>query len=226
MARIDDLSGELRASAAAAAQADISPPMTMADNECMTTAARPYVSNSRESTRMFERGWMEALSKVHFSVPLFVYVPMVLVLIFWSLTRDGLTLVQAFTWFAAGLVVWTPTEYVLHRWIFHYLPSSGWGLRLHFIMHGVHHDYPNDARRLVMPPSASLPIAALFYGLFWLLLPSASLNACFAGFLTGYLIYDMTHYALHHAIFRSAWLKALKRHHMQHHFVDATRASA
>jgi sterol desaturase/sphingolipid hydroxylase (fatty acid hydroxylase superfamily) len=189
----------------------------------MSTAARPYISNSRESTRMFERGWMEALSKVHFSVPLIVYVPIVLALVFISLSRDKLVLIQALLWFAIGLAVWTPTEYVLHRWVFHSVPSSRWGLRLHFIMHGVHHDYPNDARRLVMPPSASLPIAALFYGLFWLLLPQTDLNACFAGFLSGYLVYDMTHYALHHATFRLPWLKALKRHHMQHHFVDATR---
>lgn len=189
----------------------------------MNTAVRHFVSNSRESTRMFARGWMEALSKVHWSVPLFVFVPIILALIGAAFAFDGLKLVQALAWFIAGFSIWTPTEYLLHRFVFHYVPKNRIGQRLHFIFHGVHHDYPNDARRLVMPPSASLPIAAAFYLLFRGLLPRAGLDACFAGFLAGYLCYDMTHYALHHASFRSGWFKRLKVNHMQHHFVDATR---
>src|SRR3712207_7058388 len=34
---------------------------------------------------------------------------------------------------------------------------------LHWIIHGVHHDHPNDPLRLVMPPSVSVPLAILFY---------------------------------------------------------------
>ena len=37
---------------------------------------------------------------------------------------------------------------------------------MHFIIHGVHHDHPNDKMRLVMPPGASIPLALLFFGLF------------------------------------------------------------
>ncbi|MDB5985895.1 MAG: fatty acid hydroxylase [Nevskia sp.] len=188
----------------------------------LSGAGRPFVSNSRDSVRMFERDWMEAMSKVHWSAPLIVFAPLILGFVVLAVSLDGLGALSAVVWFALGLIVWTPIEYVLHRWVFHFLPSSSWGQRLHFIFHGVHHDYPNDARRLVMPPSVSLPIAAMFYGLFWLLLPRSDLDAFFAGFLAGYLIYDMMHYAVHHATFRAAWLKALKRHHMQHHFVDAT----
>jgi len=188
----------------------------------LSGSGRPFVSNSRDSVRMFERDWMEAMSKVHWSAPPIVFAPLILGFIALSLLLDGLSALGTLEWFALGLIVWTPTEYVLHRWIFHFQPSSAWGQRLHFIFHGVHHDYPNDARRLVMPPSASLPIAAAFYGLFRWLLPRADLDAFFAGFLAGYLIYDLMHYALHHATFRAEWLKALKRHHMQHHFVDST----
>ena len=187
-----------------------------------TPSARPFISNSRESMRMFERDWMEALSKVHYSVPLFVFVPLIALFLGLSLLRDHTQPINCALWYALGVLVWTPTEYLLHRWIFHFQPRAAWGQRLHFIFHGVHHDYPNDAGRLVMPPSASLPIAAAFYALFDWALPQSGLNACFAGFLSGYLVYDMTHYALHHATFHSAWLKALKRHHMQHHFVDSS----
>ena len=63
-----------------------------------------------------------------------------------------------------GYAVWTLTEYWLHRVVFHFEPERGIGARLHWMIHGVHHDHPNDPMRLVMPPSASLPLAALFAG--------------------------------------------------------------
>ena len=65
-----------------------------------------------------------------------------------------------------GLFIWTITEYLLHRFIFHLELKSKIGARIHFIFHGVHHDYPSDSRRLVMPPSVSIPLATLFYFLF------------------------------------------------------------
>ena len=108
---------------------------------------------------------------------------------------------------------------MLHRFVFHYHPKQAWAQRLHFIMHGVHHDYPSDAGRLVMPPAGSIPIVLLMYALFDWLLP-AHTEVFMAGMLSGYLVYDMIHYALHHASFRSGWLKTLKQHHMRHHYSD------
>ena len=124
-----------------------------------------YVSNSEESVRMFKSSLFESLSKVHFSVPLFIYIPVILFFSYLSFTNDiG---VPAFLlYFLVGLAIWSITEYMLHRYIFHYQPSSALGQRLHFIFHGVHHDYPRDKKRLVMPPSASIPLAVLFYFLF------------------------------------------------------------
>ncbi|NKF23312.1 sterol desaturase family protein [Solimonas marina] len=184
---------------------------------------RRYVSNSRESVRMFRFDWMEALSKVYWWVPPLVFVPIIAAMLYVALGLESVPVLPALGWFAVGLAIWTPVEYVLHRWAFHYEPGFAWGKRLHFIFHGVHHDYPNDAKRLVMPPSASLPIAFVFYLLFRLVMPAPGLHASFAGFLTGYLIYDLIHYALHHASWRMSWFTALKRNHMQHHFVDPDR---
>jgi len=77
--------------------------------------------------------------------------------------------------------------------------------------------------RLVMPPSVSIPLATGFYLLFSAVLPAAYVPAFFAAFMTGYLFYDISHYALHHANFKNAFWKKLKQHHMQHHYSDATR---
>ena len=82
--------------------------------------------------------------------------------------------------------------------IFHFEPEEGFGARLHWMIHGVHHDHPNDPLRLVMPPAASVPLALVFYALFWLVLGADRATAFGAGFLAGYLAYDMIHYHLHH----------------------------
>lgn len=184
--------------------------------------AKNFISNSEVSTRMFKANWMEALSKVHFSVPLIIYIPVIGFLCYKAIT-SGISALSFAAYFAAGFAVWTITEYLLHRYIFHFVPKSKIGLRLHFIFHGVHHDYPRDRFRLVMPPSASIPLALLFYFLFSLVLQHAPLYTFFAAFLLGYLVYDMLHYAMHHYTFKSGLMKRIKKHHMLHHYQDASK---
>ena len=91
---------------------------------------------------------------------------------------------------------------------------------MHFIFHGVHHDYPRDKMRLVLPPSVSIPLASAFYFLFASFLAPKLLFSFFPGFLLGYLIYDMLHYAMHHHNFKSGIMKSIKQHHMLHHYQD------
>ena len=38
---------------------------------------RNFVSNSEDSIRMFKSSFLESLSKVHFSVPLIIYIPVI-----------------------------------------------------------------------------------------------------------------------------------------------------
>lgn len=182
-----------------------------------------YVSNSKESVRMFESDWMEGLSKIHFSVPLFIFIPAIVAFSYFSF-KYGVGALPYLGYFVGGLFVWTITEYIMHRYVFHYHPTSDWGKKIHFIFHGVHHDYPRDAKRLVMPPSASIPLATLFYFLFSLFIHDrAILFAFFPGFLLGYLVYDMMHYAMHHYNFKSNFWKKIKHHHMLHHYDDSTK---
>lgn len=182
-----------------------------------------YVSNSQESARMFKSDFLELFSKVHFSVPLFIYVP-VIVFFTWQAFAAGNAGIFSFAaFYLLGVLVWSAAEYSLHRFVFHFVPRSAWGRRLHFILHGVHHDYPNDKGRLVMPPSVSIPLAFLFYCLFSLFLTKTHLYSFFPGFVTGYLFYDMTHYAVHHYNFKSEFWKKLKKHHMLHHYSDSDK---
>ncbi len=175
----------------------------------------------RASPRMFDSDLLDRLSRVHPTVPLFIFIPAIAVT--FALGQEGTPPLEVTAWLLGGYAFWTLTEYWMHRVVFHFEPERGIGARLHWIIHGVHHDHPNDPMRLVMPPSVSVPLALLFYGLFYLVIggQSADLFAC--GFLAGYLLYDMTHYHLHHHKARTRLGKLLYELHMRHHFQDDTR---
>lgn len=182
-----------------------------------------FVSNKDESVRMFRSDWVDYFSRIDFRVPLILYVPLVFVLLWASATCVPWPGIVPLI--AAGMAVWTFTEYNLHRFVFHWEPRSEAGKKLHFIFHGVHHDYPRDSKRLVMVPTVTLPLAVAFYfGFKWMFLTLTGHEAWaypfFAGFTIGYLFYDMTHYALHHANFKSRFWQELKQHHMAHHYQD------
>ena len=179
-----------------------------------------YVSNKDESARMFKSNFLEIFTKVHWSVPLFMFVPLISYLLYLAWQAPTLGVGSILLWIVGGLFMWTITEYVLHRFVFHYQPPGDLGEKIHFIFHGVHHDYPNDSMRLVMPPAVSIPLAYLFYILFKYLLADVTLYPFFAGFLIGYLCYDMLHYAIHHAPMKGKLWMALKTHHLKHHFKD------
>ncbi len=169
---------------------------------------------------MFKYRWMEVFSKVHFSVPLFIYVPVVGYFLYQSFIDPAIAVWGIAALYIGGIFAWSAAEYFLHRYVFHYHPTSDWGKRIHFIIHGVHHDYPNDSKRLVMPPSVSIPLAFLFYFGFEMLMGASLTAPFFAGFVTGYLAYDMLHYAVHHANWENKWFMAIKAHHLKHHFKD------
>ena len=170
---------------------------------------------------MFDSDLLDRLSRVHPVVPVLIFLPVITVLTGTAAERMGTF--ETFAWIGGGYLFWTLTEYWLHRVVFHFEPEEGIGARLHWIMHGVHHDHPNDPMRLVMPPSVSVPLSALFYLAFYFVLGDTYALAFGAGFLAGYLIYDMTHYHLHHHKPKTRIGKRMRTLHMRHHFQDDTR---
>ncbi|MDP4192155.1 MAG: sterol desaturase family protein [Bacteroidota bacterium] len=179
-----------------------------------------YKSNKDETVRMFQNDFFEAFSKVHPVVPVIVYLPVIIYFIYISFFIPRLALLSFFLLTLSGIFIWSLTEYNLHRFIFHYKPKSSFGEKLHFIFHGVHHDYPMDSRRLVMPPSVSIPLAILFYYIFRYILGKNYTPPFFAGFLIGYLFYDMMHFSIHHYNSHNKFFLFIKKHHMKHHYMD------
>jgi sterol desaturase/sphingolipid hydroxylase (fatty acid hydroxylase superfamily) len=168
---------------------------------------------------MFENELLERFSRIHPATPFVVYVPVVLTMLYRTYARD-VALPTAAGMVFAGILSWTLAEYFLHRYVFHWYRDTPFGRRVHFLLHGVHHEYPNDADRLVMPLLTSVPLAIIFYTTFYFVFGVRLAEPYYAGFAMGYLTYDGTHYAVHHFKQTSRIGKFLKRHHMLHHHAD------
>jgi len=175
----------------------------------------------RASPRMFESDLLDKVSRVHPAVPVMLFGPAIVVLFIEGLIRGAGWATPL--WLLGGYVFWTLTEYWMHRAIFHFEPEKGIGARLHWIIHGVHHDHPNDPMRLVMPPSVSVPLSSLFVLAFYAVLGVPGFLPFSAGFLAGYLLYDMLHYHVHHHRPTTALGKQLRELHMRHHFQNHER---
>ncbi len=172
------------------------------------------------SPRIFDNPLLDRLSRIDHRVPLIVYGPIVAALAAWSAYRLGpaTTLGGAL----AGYVLWTLVEYFGHRFVFHWELKSKFGARLHFLIHGIHHDYPSDPLRLVMPLLMSAPIMTAAALLIWALAGGLA-PPLLAGFIAGYVGYDMVHYHVHHAEAKTAFGRYLRTSHMLHHFRDPER---
>ena len=178
-----------------------------------------------ESPRMFKSDFVDFFSRTPWwSIPLF-WGPIVLGLLAYSMAWMDVPWYLAILQAMLGVVIWTFSEYWLHRTVFHWEPDNAFGRRFHFIIHGCHHTWIDDPYRLVMPPAAGISIAVLFWlgfdGMASLLTPSFAPTwtwALFSGFLAGYINYDLTHYATHHVKLKNKRLIKIRAHHMNHHF--------
>jgi len=170
------------------------------------------------SVRMFQTPLLEWGSRVHPAIPFVFYIPVVLGVATWGFVTHRTTPLWFLALYPAGWVTWDLLEYFIHRGFFHWEGSGPISRRIHQIAHGYHHTYPDDADRLVMPLGASLPLAALIAFLLFLVGQPQATLPYFCGIVSSYMFYDFTHWATHYRTPKTAWGKAIRAHHMAHHF--------
>jgi sterol desaturase/sphingolipid hydroxylase (fatty acid hydroxylase superfamily) len=118
--------------------------------------------------------------------------------------------------FLGGMLITTLIEYGLHRVIFHREGHDQKTRLDHFLLHGYHHEFPNDPMRLVLPPIGIWPVAFVL-GVIWYFAFGAYWLPVYGGTAAGYIAYDWTHFYTHHANPKSGPGKWIKRYHMLHH---------
>lgn len=184
------------------------------------------INHDSEPIRLFRSDFLEFFTHIHPAVVVIIWLPFALYMIASEIIvgiNGDSTLWYVIAGFFLGLVVWTFAEYILHRFVFHFNPRNATQEKILYLFHGIHHHQPQCKTRLVMPPVVSIPLAALFLGIFWLVIGvifglPGWVRPTISGFIIGYLIYDLTHYATHHFAMRSGIFKYLKRYHMKHHY--------
>ncbi|XP_051128297.1 dihydroceramide fatty acyl 2-hydroxylase FAH1-like isoform X2 [Andrographis paniculata] len=157
------------------------------------------------------------LTRTHWWLIPLIWLPVV----GWFLSRAismGQTIPQVALMAALGIFLWTLVEYSLHRFLFHIKTKSYWGNTLHYLLHGCHHKHPMDGLRLVFPPAATAVLIFPFLNLIKLFSTPSATPALFGGGLLGYVMYDVTHYYVHHGQPVSETVKSLKKYHLNHHF--------
>src|SRR5512147_1914891 len=130
----------------------------------------PYMPTNHSDVpiRLFKSDFLEFFTHIHPAVVLIMWLPVAAYFLFRPIVDQTLGASQIVVALVLGAIVWSLTEYTMHRFVFHYEPKNPHPLveRAIFLFHGVHHVQPQCKTRLVMPPIVSVPLAFVFYGLF------------------------------------------------------------
>lgn len=176
---------------------------------------------NKKSPKLFRNKFIEALTKSNIVVIDSMYLVLGLILIssYYIHVNSSMSVILA--WFFTGFFSWTLTEYLMHRFLYHNIKDSSYDKGIQYLFHGIHHKYPRDDDRLVLPVVPSLLIASVFLGLFYLIFQAEAL-VFGAGFLIGYLIYITIHWTVHKVKppknkFFGWWWKHHNIHHFQQH---------
>jgi len=175
--------------------------------------------HNKGQARIFRNQYLEMLTKTHPLVIWGMYLPVILLLLYYSHSKLTITFSYMILVFSAGILSWTLFEYLMHRFAFHYVAHNPTAQRIVYIIHANHHEYPRDKERLFMPPAPSFIFAAVIFALQYVLLGS-NVFMFFPGFLLGYLMYGTMHYAIHAWNPPFKWMKPLWRNHHLHHYKE------
>ncbi len=178
--------------------------------------------NVKGSHKFSDNPIIESLTRSHPATILTVHISISLFLLYYFYMYVWSSLPVLVGIFFSGIFVWTFTEYMMHRYVYHFITQNKWIKKMHYVMHGHHHDYPRDKSRLVLPLVPSLLLAVIFFGLFWLLVGNYAF-AFYPGFVVGYLGYAMIHYSIH-SYKPPKSLHYVWKHHNIHHFQENDRA--
>ena len=175
--------------------------------------------HNKGQARLFKSQWLEIFTKTHPLVIWGIYLPIMVGLLYYSSVTLAFGTGRIILTFLGGMLFWTFFEYLMRRFIFHFVAENRTAQKIIYVLHGNHHEYPRDRERLFMPPVPSLIIASVIFTLLYLLM-AWNVAMFFPGFILGYLMYGTMHYAIHAWNPPYKWMKPLWRNHHLHHYKD------
>ena len=107
--------------------------------------------NPWRNVRLFDNDALEWIT----GGPWFMTPVVTLPVAYWYVSQALTTFEETIFTFIAGFIFWTFFEYMLHRWVFHgeryWVPDNQYAIACHFVLNGIHHAYPQDWKRTVLP---------------------------------------------------------------------------
>jgi sterol desaturase/sphingolipid hydroxylase (fatty acid hydroxylase superfamily) len=183
--------------------------------------------HNKGQAKIFKNERLEVFTKTHPLLIWAMYIPVIALMLYYAVTIIQLSKMIVAIIFIGGVITWTLFEYLIHRFAFHFIPKRKTTMKIVYIIHGNHHEYPRDRQRMFMPPLPSILIAATFFTLMYFAAVVFNISgyvfAFFPGFIFGYLLYGSMHYAIHSGSPPFKWMKALWRNHHLHHYKDEHR---
>lgn len=174
------------------------------------------VSNTG-TTSLFKNPVLEKLTRTNFTFPVILFLAVgIASSVYGTLNNYTSAWVTIFL-YPGGIFFFTFIEYIMHRFVFHFNAVTEKEKEIKYKIHGVHHHFPKDKDRLVMPPILSIGLSVVFFGIFWLV-SSNGVYAFWGGFLSGYSLYLIIHYSVHRFKQPKNFLSVLWKHHSLHHY--------
>jgi len=170
---------------------------------------------------LFDQSLFERFAVASPLLPILCYAPIGFWLP-WRTWQRGHDLVAVMSAYVLGLVAWSLLEYIAHRGAFHHDPQTPGQVAYGYVVHGVHHAYPDDSRRWMLPLVVSLPIAVALFALFHLAFGALG-DAAFGALMHGYLVYDLLHYFIHKGKMPTRLGRYLRQYHLAHHYATPDR---
>ena len=173
--------------------------------------------HNKGQAQIFRNQYLEYLTKTHPLVIWGLYLPIIILFLFYSAYKFEFSFLQIMLLFLGGIFFWTFFEYIMHRFVFHWTSDNSRIQRISYVMHGNHHEFPRDKQRLFMPPVPSIIISGIVFGIMYLFIQTYTFSF-FPGFILGYLLYGSMHYAIHAWNPPFKWMKPIWRNHHLHHY--------
>lgn len=120
-----------------------------------------------------------------------------------------------------GAAVFFTSEYTTHRFLFHAKPSGiGWIRKLQHRLHYDHHIDPPNVDLLFLPPWFTIPVTAIYFGLYVVVTRDAVLSLSLTfGSLCALAYYEWVHYVAHVPFVpMTPYGRWIKKYHLWHHF--------
>lgn len=158
------------------------------------TKVKIYVN--QKSPRLFKNKVLEFLTKSHPLLIDAIYLVIGYFLISYYYNNYDSNLSAIAVQFTLGFFSWTLAEYLMHRFLYHKFEDATYDSGIQYLFHGIHHYYPDDNSRTVLPPVPSVAIAGIFFLIFYIIMGKYAFTFG-PGFMIGYCAYMTVHYTIH-----------------------------